>query len=187
MLERRRRRVGKLVVDAVEDEPVVADVQRAGDAVTDDALGLQWGQQDRRGDRGDNAHRSRCRQQPAGSRPVEAAQPDGACSAYLAVKHSGDEESRDDEEHVDAGEPTAHAGHAGMKEHDGQHRDGTQAFEVLAKCRLRRTQAPRLRDGADALNVCHRHQLGEGQLSRMVDTCEIATGAAMSVSAPITV
>lgn len=122
-----------------------------------------------------------------GSRPVEAAQPDGARSAYLAVKHSGDEESRDDEEHVDAGEPTAHTGHAGMKEHDGQHRDGTQAFEVLAKCRLRRTQAPRLRDGADALNVCHRHQPGEAQLSRMVDTCEIATGAAMSIFAPITV
>ena len=39
--ERRRRHMAGEVVDASQDEPVVADVQRAGDAVADGGPGLQ--------------------------------------------------------------------------------------------------------------------------------------------------
>ena len=103
---------------------------------SNDAPGLQRGQQDSRGDHGDDADRGRCRQQSAGPRPVEAAQPDGAGGAHLAPEQPGDQKARDDEEHVHADEPTTHTGHVSVKEDNGQHRDGAQALDVRAKSRL---------------------------------------------------
>ena len=72
----------------------------------------------------------RRRQQSAGPRAIEAAQPDASAAADLAPEQPGDEEARDDEEHVHADEPAAHAGHVGVKEDNGEHRDRAQALDV---------------------------------------------------------
>ena len=63
--------------------------------------------------------------------------------AHFAPEQPGDQEARDDEEHVHADEPTTHPGHVSVKEDNGHHRDGAQALDVRAKSRLRR--APTLR------------------------------------------
>jgi hypothetical protein len=77
-------------VDAFGDEPVVADIQRARDAVSHDVGDLQRGQQGGRTDHGEHADHGRCRQQSTGPRPVELTQPDRAGDAYLAPEQAGD-------------------------------------------------------------------------------------------------
>ena len=81
---------------------------------------MQRGQQDRRGDHNDDADRGRYRQKSAGPRPVERAQLDGAGGAHLAPELPGDDEARDDEEHVRPDESTADAGHFRVKAKNGQ-------------------------------------------------------------------
>ena len=56
--KRRLRDVVAEVVNATHDKLVIADVERAGDAVTDRWPSLQGGQQDRGGDHGDDADES---------------------------------------------------------------------------------------------------------------------------------
>ena len=48
----------------------------------------------------------------------------------LPEEHSGDDEARDDEEHVDADVAAAQAGEAGVVEHDQGDSDGPEAFHV---------------------------------------------------------
>ena len=51
----------------------------------------------------------------------------------LAPEQPGDQEARDDEEHVDADVPATDTGHVGVKQDNGHHRDGAQALDVRAK------------------------------------------------------
>ena len=119
-------------------EIVVADIQSAVHSVLKHAVGLQRGQEGSRADRGDHADHGRGRQQPASSGSVEAAQLHGAGGAHLAPEQPGDQEARDDEEHVHADEPTTHTRQASVEEDNGHDGDSTQAFDVRAKSRLYR-------------------------------------------------
>ncbi|MCL6543829.1 MAG: hypothetical protein K6T61_01255, partial [Bryobacteraceae bacterium] len=109
---------------AEQGEPVVADVQRTGDPVTEDRAGLQRGQEQGRTDRSGHQHDAPGGQQPAGPRTIELGQPHAAGGRDVPPQQPRDEKPRDDEEDVDADEPSADSGYARMKEDHGQHRDG---------------------------------------------------------------
>ena len=94
VLHRRRRRIGRQIVGALDREPVVADIQRAGDAVTDDAARLQRRQQHRRRDTRRDKHRHRSGKQPSRASRVEPGQPHRAATRRLAPQQTGDQESR---------------------------------------------------------------------------------------------
>ena len=93
VLERRWRPHRGEVAQVFLSEMVVADIQSAVDTVFKHAVGLQWGQQDSRADRGDHADQGRGRQQPASSRSVEAAQLHRAGGAHLAPEQPGDQKA----------------------------------------------------------------------------------------------
>ena len=142
MLHRRRRRIGRQIVGALYREPVVADIQRAGDTVADDAARLQrWQQHRRRGTRG-NEHRDRRRQQPSRPGTVEPGQPHRPGTRCFPPQQAGDQESRDDEEHVDPDESAADSGHAGVEQDDGDDGNRPQAFDVGPKLLLRQDRPP---------------------------------------------
>ena len=87
VLKRRRRRIGRQVVGALDREAVVADIQRAGDAVTDHAACLQRRQQHRRCD----ARRDRAPSPRQAAAVVPARRrtgPAAPCPALDASRHS---------------------------------------------------------------------------------------------------
>ena len=62
------------IADIAEDEPVIADVQRAGDAVRHGNPGLTDGQQNDCADHGEDTHGRRRWKQSTGTCPVKASQ-----------------------------------------------------------------------------------------------------------------
>ena len=108
MLKRRRGRVGGQVIGAVQGEPVIADVQCAGDSITDDTARACNGGSSTAAPMARKDQHGRCgRQQSTGPRAVEPGNPNGARTRHLTPKQASDKESGDDEEDVDADEPAA--------------------------------------------------------------------------------
>ena len=93
-------------------------------------------------DRGGDADGGRGRQQAAGPRTVEAAQPDGVGGGHLAPEQPGDEEAGDDEEDVHTDVAAGDTGYARVVQDDRDHRDGAQALDVRAKSHPRCAAAP---------------------------------------------
>ena len=92
------------IVRTGDRQPVVADVQGAGQAVVEDRSRLQGRQQCGGRDRGEHQHRGCRGEKPTGPRGVEPNQVDPSGFGKFGKQQSGDQETGDHEEDVNADE-----------------------------------------------------------------------------------
>ena len=86
-----------------------------------------------RRDHRDDHDDARCRQQTPGAPCPESRQRDRAGRGDLTQQQSRDQKTGEHEEHVDADEPAGEPSDPGVKQDDGNDRDGTQTFDIGPK------------------------------------------------------
>ena len=132
MLEGRGRAVGQ-IIGLVDGEPVVTDVQRAGEPVLHHRRYLQGRHPLTGGESGDHDHEDGRRQEAPGPAPVEAGERDSAVLGQLPPEQTRYEIPRNDKEHVYAGESAPENAHVGVVEDHSEHSNRTHAFDIGAE------------------------------------------------------
>ena len=126
----RRREVGLQIVRRLQGEADVGREQRRPDAIDRDVRHPNRREHERRRDQRGDEDQDRGRQNAAAATGVEGRQGDATRRLRLPQQQPGDEEAREDEEHVDADVAAGKPGHRRVVEQHRYHRQPAQPLDV---------------------------------------------------------